>query len=191
MSGITGLYNLDGRPADDLLLRRMAAAIEHRGPDGIRYWVNGPVGLGHLMLQSTPESAHEKQPLANGDATLCLTLDGRVDNRSELRHGLESRGFSPRDDSDAELVLRAYECWGEGCPNRLLGDFAFAIWDAGKRQLFCARDHVGVSPFYYHRSASLFAFGSEIRSLLALSGSPAPERIQGRRLSGGATGSGR
>jgi asparagine synthase (glutamine-hydrolysing) len=180
MSGITGLYNLDGRPADDLLLRRMAAAIAHRGPNGIRYWVNGPVGLGHLMLQSTPESAHEKQPLANGDATIFLTMDGRVDNRSELRHGLESKGFSPRDDGDAELVLRAYECWGEDCPNRLLGDFAFAIWDAGKRQLFCARDYVGVRPFYYHRSASLFAFGSEIRSLLALD--VVPRRLNESRV---------
>ncbi len=63
MSGIIGLYNLDGRPADPLLLERMAGTIAHRGPDGIRYWLNGPAGLGHLLLQTTPESAHEKQPL--------------------------------------------------------------------------------------------------------------------------------
>lgn len=172
MSGITGLYNLDGRPADELLLQRMARAIAHRGPDAIRYWTHGPISLGHLMLQTTPESAAETQPLPNQDATLCLTLDGRVDNRSELRKILDSHGFPPRHDTDAELVLRAYECWGENCPNRLLGDFAFAIWDARKEQLFCARDYVGVKPFYYHRSAKLFAFGSEIRAVLALEAVP-------------------
>ncbi len=85
-----------------------------------------------------------------------------------------------RDDSDAELVLRAYECWGEDCPNRLLGDFAFAIWDARNQRLFCARDYVGVKPFYYHRSASFFAFGSEIRAVLALDA--VPRRLNESRL---------
>jgi asparagine synthase (glutamine-hydrolysing) len=132
------------------------------------------------MLQTTPESVNEKQPLTNSDATLCLTMDGRIDNRLELRRMLESRGFPPRYDTDAELVLRAYECWGEDCPNRFLGDFAFAVWDARKRQLFCARDFVGVRPFYYHRSASLFAFGSEIRSVLALE--TVPRRLNESRV---------
>jgi len=172
MSGITGLYNLDGRPATDPILRRMTAAVAHRGPDGIRHWLAGPVGFGHLLLQTTPESAHEKQPLTNEDSALCLVVDGRIDNRSELKCVLDSKGLQLRDDTDADLVLRAYECWGEDCPSRLLGDFAFAIWDARKKQLFCARDCVGVKPLYYHRSASLFAFASEIRALLALDAVP-------------------
>jgi asparagine synthase (glutamine-hydrolysing) len=172
MSGIIGLYNLDGRPADQPLLERMARTIAHRGPDGIRYWLDGPLGFGQLRLQTTPESAYEKQPLASPDGSLCLTLDGRIDNRPELAHLLDSNGSPPRDDTDAELVLRAYQRWGEDCPSRLLGDFAFAIWDARKQQLFCARDYVGVKPFYYYRSASLFAFASEIRALLALDAVP-------------------
>jgi asparagine synthase (glutamine-hydrolysing) len=180
MSGIIGLYNLDGRPAEPPLLERMARTIAHRGPDGIRNWLNGPVCLGHLLLQTTPESAHEKQPLTNEDSALCLTLDGRIDNRTELRSLLDSKGLPLRDDTDAELVLRAYECWGEECPIRLLGDFAFAIWDARHQRLFCARDYVGVKPFYYHRSASLFAFGSEIRALLALDA--VPRRLNESRL---------
>jgi asparagine synthase (glutamine-hydrolysing) len=180
MSGIAGFYNLDGRPADELLLRRMTAAMAHRGADGIEHWIDGPIGLGHLMLRSIPESGNERQPLTNPDATLCLTLDGRIDNRLELRRALESKGFPARDDGDAELVLQAYECWGEDCPSRLLGDFAFAIWDARKQQLFCARDHVGVRPFYYHRSPSLFTFGSEIRSLLALD--VVPRRLNESRV---------
>ncbi len=180
MSGIIGLYHLDGRPAEERILQRMAQAIAHRGPDGIRFWSDGPVGLGHLMLQTTPESARERQPLTNPEATLCLTVDGRIDNRRELRQALDSNGFPPRDDTDAELLLRAYECWGESCPNRLLGDFAFAIWDARKKQLFCARDYVGVKPFYYHRSATLFAFGSEIRAVLALE--TVPRRLNESRV---------
>jgi asparagine synthase (glutamine-hydrolysing) len=180
MSGIIGLYNLDGRPADQPLLERMARTIAHRGPDGIRYWLDGPLGFGQLRLQTTPESAYEKQPLASPDGSLCLTLDGRIDNRPELAHLLDSNGSPPRDDTDAELVLRAYQRWGEDCPSRLLGDFAFAIWDARKQQLFCARDYVGVKPFYYHRSVSLFAFASEIRALLALDA--VPRRLNESRL---------
>ncbi len=168
MSGIAGFYNLDGHPAESSLLERMTETIVHRGPDGRRHWTDGPVGFGHLNLQTTSESVNEKQPITNKDATLCLTMDGRIDNRLKLRNTLDSKGFPCRDATDAELVLRAYECWAEDCPRRFLGDFAFAIWDTRKKQLFCARDHVGVRPFYYHRSASLFAFGSEIRAVLAL-----------------------
>jgi asparagine synthase (glutamine-hydrolysing) len=168
MSGIAGFYNLDGRPAESSFLERMTETIVHRGPDGTGRWINGPVGFGNLMLQTTPELANEKQPLTNENATLCLTMDGRIDNRLELRGTLESKGFPCRDTTDAELVLRAYECWAEDCPRQFLGDFAFAIWDTRKQQLFCARDHVGVRPLYYHCSGSLFAFGSEIRAILAL-----------------------
>jgi asparagine synthase (glutamine-hydrolysing) len=99
-------------------------------------------------------------------------MDGRIDNRKELKSDFESRGLRLRGEGDAELVLRAYECWGEECPKRLLGDFALAIWDQPKKRLFCARDHVGVRPFYYHWSPSFFAFGSEIRAILALQSVP-------------------
>jgi asparagine synthase (glutamine-hydrolysing) len=88
MSGIAGIYNLDGRPVDPALLKRMTDAIAHRGPDGINHWINGPVGLGHCMLQTTPESLHETQPLTDETGQLCLTLDGRVDNRDELKAAL-------------------------------------------------------------------------------------------------------
>lgn len=168
MSGISGIYNLDGRPADAGLLERMTQAIAHRGPDGIGQRIDGPIGLAHLLLKTIPESEGERQPLVSEDGLLRLTMDGRIDNRKELRATLESKGSRPRGQTDAELVLCAYEQWGEDCPTRLLGDFAFAIWDEGKKQLFCARDYVGVRPFYYHRSGAFFAFGSEIRALLAL-----------------------
>lgn len=162
MSGIVGIYNLDGRPVDPALLKRMTDEISHRGPDGVGHWIDGPVGLGHQMLCTTPESLREKQPLLDETGNLCLTLDGRVDNRDELKSAIEAKGGRLRDDTDAELVLKSYECWGESCPNRIIGDFAFAIWDKRKRQLFCARDFLGLKPFYYVNTGRSFLFSSEL-----------------------------
>ena len=170
MSGIAGIYNLDGRPADRVLLQRMTQALAHRGPDGIGYWIDGPVEFGHLMLHTTPESLREKQPLSDKAGGFCLTLDGRVDNREELRADLEGKDCRPRTNTDAELVLRAYECWGDDCPQHILGDFAFAIWDGRKRKLFCARDPVGMRSFYYIFDDPVFAFCSELHPLLATPG---------------------
>jgi asparagine synthase (glutamine-hydrolysing) len=167
MSGIAGIYNLDNKPADPALLRRMIDRMAHRGPDGRGYWIEGPVGLGHAMLQTTPESLQEKQPLLSHErGSLCLTLDGRVDNRSDVRAALESKGLMFRTDTDAELLLRAYECWGEDCPQHILGDFAFAVWDGRNRKLFCARDILGIKPFYYSISRRRFLWASELRPLL-------------------------
>ena len=166
MSGIAGIYNLDGRPADPLLLRRMTGAMAHRGPDGAGHWVRGPVALGHRMLHTTPESLLETQPLTDESGILCLTLDGRVDNREELRAALEAKGARLRDSTDAELVLRAYEIWGEECPAKILGDFAFALWDGRKRQLYCARDIWGFRPFHYYAGERKFLFSSELRAIL-------------------------
>ena len=166
MSGIAGIRNLDGRPVERALLHKLTAALAHRGPDGIRYWSDGPVGFAHLMLHTTPESLREHQPLRHAHSGLSLTLDGRVDNREELRAALESKGCAPHADTDADLVLRAYECWGEDCPGRIIGDFAFAIWSERDRTLFCARDPVGIKPFYYIAGRTAFSFSSELRPLL-------------------------
>jgi len=165
MSGIAGIYNLDGRPVDPALLSRMTDAIAHRGPDRSGRWINGAVGLSHAMLSTTPESIHEKQPLLNESGDVCLTLDGRVDNREELRAALEAKGARLRADTDAELVLRAYETWGEDSPAKIIGDFAFAIWDGRNRQLFCARDFLGIKPLYYNTNYHTFLFASELHQL--------------------------
>ena len=167
MSGIAGIYNLDGRPVDPTLLHRMTNAIAHRGPDGIHHWIDGSVGLGHCMLQTTPESLYEKQPVKDETGQLCLTLDGRVDNRDDLKASLEAKGARLRDDTDAELVLKAYEVWGEMSPEKILGDFAYVIWDGRNRLLFCARDMFGLKPLYYYFSGSTFRFGSELPVIFA------------------------
>jgi asparagine synthase (glutamine-hydrolysing) len=120
------------------------------------------------MLRTIPESLEEIQPLTNEDGSLVLVMDGRVDNFAELRRDLLGRGAVLRNRSDAELVLRAYEVWGEACPDRIIGEYTFFIWDARQRRLFAARDAAGTRHFYYHAGRGWFAFASEIKGLLAL-----------------------
>ncbi|HKS96501.1 MAG TPA: asparagine synthase (glutamine-hydrolyzing) [Terriglobia bacterium] len=165
MSGIAGIFNLDGRPAELALLRAMTDAVSHRGPDSAGYWADGPVALGHRMLHSTPESLEESQPLLDETGDLCLVLDGRIDNREDLRAAIEQAGGRLRDRTDAELVLKAYGCWGEDCPARILGDFAFVVWDRRHRRLFCARDPLGMKPFYYYLDSHKFLWGSELHQV--------------------------
>lgn len=167
MSAIAGIYHSDGRTVHRSQMENMLATLAHRGPDGNGMWRNGSVGLGHHMLHTTPESAREKLPVQKNG--LVITADARIDNREEL---LARLGPPERNCMDGELILSAYEKWGEACAEKLLGDFAFAIWDSKKRQLFCARDHFGVKPFYYHHDGRVFAFASEIKGILALQDIP-------------------
>jgi asparagine synthase (glutamine-hydrolysing) len=165
MSGIVGIYHLDGRPVQPDELDRMVATIAHRGQDGSGVWQAGSVGLGHCMLWTTPESLHEKIPFANDRDDLVFTADARIDNRAELLSALALDGYPGRVITDGQLILKAYEKWGQDCPGKLVGDFVFAIWDGRERTLFCARDHIGAKPFYYYRSERLFIFASEIKAL--------------------------
>jgi len=165
MSGIVGIYYLDGRPVDQGLLEAMTGAIAHRGRDGSGLWIGASVGMGHRMFHTTPESLFEKQPLTNESGQISLVLDGRVDNRDELKSSLIAGGSVLRDDTDAELVLRSYETWGEGCAVKLIGDFACAIWDGRHRRLFCARDFMGIRPFYYYFDGKSFLWSSEPHAL--------------------------
>ena len=139
-----------------------------RGPDGISHWKNGFVGIGHCALRATPESLTEVQPLTNDDGTMVLVMDGRVDNGEDLRHDLLARGVVLRDPSDAELVLKAYEVWGEDSAVRIIGELAFLVWDAPRRTVYAARDPAGTRHFYYYVADRWFAFASEIRGLLAV-----------------------
>lgn len=169
MSAIVGLYQVDGQPVERGDLKRMVESLAHRGSDGTGIWTRGPVGLGHRMLLTSPESRHERLPLVNKTGEIVLTADARIDNRRELIGALGLTGYPPEEISGSELILNAYEQWGEDCPEKLLGDFAFAIWDARTQVLFCARDHFGIKPFYYYYGPGrTFVFGSEIKALLSL-----------------------
>jgi asparagine synthase (glutamine-hydrolysing) len=165
MSAIAGIVRFDGRPADAAVGERMSGALRHRGPDrgGLRR--DGPIVMGHRMLETTPESLDETQPLTSADGRLCLTLDGRVDNRRELTRALGAAGVALRHGSDAELVLQAYVAWGAECPGKILGDFAFTVWDKPRQRLFCARDPLGMKPLCYQSDAGAFRWASELQAL--------------------------
>ncbi|MCX7015866.1 MAG: lasso peptide isopeptide bond-forming cyclase [Candidatus Sumerlaeota bacterium] len=181
MSAIAGIYNLDGRPAEIDRLAAMGERAGYRGPDGAGRWQEGPIGLEHRLLWTTPQSRHERLPRLSRSGNLAIASDARIDNRDELARllGLPLPEAEPLPDS--EFILMAYEKWGEGCPERLLGDFAFAIWDRRARTLFCARDAFGVRSFYYfHLPRHVFAFASEIKMLHGLP--EAPRRLNEEKV---------
>ena len=180
MSGVVGIAYFDGRSVDNADLFRMIDTLAHRGPDGMRIWSDCSIGLGHLTLWTTPESVNERLPFSDVTGALTITADARIDNREELLSALNIRYRLAGEIGDGELILAAYERWGEHCPEHLLGDFAFAIWDARRQTLFCARDHFGVRPFYYYRSDNSFFFASEIKALLSVS--EVPQRLNEVRL---------
>jgi asparagine synthase (glutamine-hydrolysing) len=127
--------------------------------------VGGSIGLGHTLLRTAVESAHEQQPLTL-DGNVWIVADGRIDGRRELIVALE-----PDDQRrlasvpDVELILRAYLAWGDACVDRLVGDFVFAIWDSQRRRLFCARDHFGMRPFFYAQVRRSFIFSNTLDCL--------------------------
>lgn len=162
MSGIAGVLRLNGAPCERSDVLRMIGAIAHRGPDGVGVWAEGPAGLANAMLRTTPESEQERLPLLDGD--LALVADARIDNRGAL---IGELGLPPSV-PDSGVILAAYKRWGDRCPERLIGDFAFAVWDKHRRTLLLARDHIGVRPLVWFRSRSVFAFASQERAVLAL-----------------------
>lgn len=173
MSGIAGILRLDGHHVTEREVMPMVKAMRHRGPDGLDVFSEGPVGLGHAMLRTTPESLTETLPRQAGPFT--ITADARIDNRdallSLLRSDLAALGLEADVVSDSDLVLAAFARWGRGCASRLLGDFAVAVWDRRNGSLTCIRDHLGVRPLYYvHGPGSLFAFASEPKGLFAVEG---------------------
>ncbi|MGH7782077.1 MAG: asparagine synthase-related protein [Candidatus Binataceae bacterium] len=162
MSGIAGIVNLDGAPIEVATLRRMTDSLAFRGPDAQNTWVDSQAGFGHALLRTTDEAEHEVQPLTL-DGKVFIVADARVDARSDLIAGLKSKSQEAAPGvPDVELILRAYQAWGEDCVEHLLGDFAFAIWDAPRRRLFCARDHLGVKPFFYAQVGSTVVFSNTL-----------------------------
>lgn len=180
MSGLAGIHYFDQRPAAGTDLRRMIASLHHRGPDQSAIWHSGPTGLAHCMLWTTPESLHETLPLVDSDGQLAITADARLDNRTELISALNLTDRPPQAISDSQLILAAYAKWGDACPAKLIGDFAFVIWDGRRRQLICARDFFGVKPLYYYYGPGLFTFASEIKALLTLP--EVPRRLNEARV---------
>lgn len=170
MSSIFGIFNRDGTTPDPGAIEAMRKAHEYWAPDAEGVWSEGPVALGHCMLWNTPESHLEDQPTVahEGDAAMVITADTRLDNRGELAEIFSLDSAELARTSDVDLLMMAWQKWGESCPEHLLGDFVFVIWDSRSQSLFCVRDHVGIRHFYYYLTDQIFAFSSDIRVLITL-----------------------
>lgn len=165
MCGICGIYDRSGKPVLQDALARMNSAIGHRGPDGEGQYLNGNVALGHRRL-SIIDLEGGTQPMGNEDDSIQVVFNGEIYNFVELRAELQGFGHVFKTMSDTETIVHAYEQWGIDCVNRFNGMFAFALFDAKKRSVFLARDHLGIKPLYYTVVGSQVLFASEIKALL-------------------------
>ncbi len=166
MCGIVGVCDLKGDPVPVGLLQRMTDRIRHRGPDGEGHYTDGPVGFGHRRLAIIDLSPAGHQPMASADGNVIITYNGEIYNFQKLRIELEALGYHFHSRTDTEVVIHAYEEWGEKCVDYFNGMFAFAILDRKKRQLFLARDRYGVKPLYWYCQEGVFIFASEIKAIL-------------------------
>lgn len=171
MCGICGIFDLNGDPVDRVVVERMTDIIQHRGPDGSGHFIQGEIGLGHRRL-SIIDLGGGAQPIGNEDGKLQIVFNGEIYNFVELRAELESHGHQFKTKSDTEVIVHAYEQWGQDCVKRFNGMFAFALWDGRKRELFIARDHLGIKPLYHVTIGSKLVFASEIKCLLSHPGCP-------------------
>ncbi len=167
MCGIAGIFNVRGEPASGALVQAMTDLLAHRGPDGEGQYVSGPIGLGHRRLAIIDLSPDGRQPMLNETGNVVVTYNGEIYNFQELRRDLEAHGHRFRSRTDSEVIVHAYEEWGESCVERFNGMFAFGLWDGERRRLFLARDRFGIKPLYYYWDGRHFAFGSEIKAVLA------------------------
>jgi len=165
--GIAGTLALDGDGPSRELLRRMTAAIAHRGPDGDGYYLDGPAGLGHCRLAVIDLSSAGRQPMVTPDGRFALSYNGEVYNFAALRAELQSKGHAFRSRTDSEVVLHAWAEWGPAALCRLNGMFALALWDRAEQAVYLARDRYGIKPLYHARAGGTFVFGSEVKALLA------------------------
>jgi len=165
MCGIAGILRFDGVAADPGLVPRMTDAIAHRGPDGAGHWHDGPVALGHRRLAIIDLSTEASQPMVSVDGEYAIVFNGEIYNYRELAVQLADAGRPCRTTSDTEVILNLYRLHGPACLTRLRGMFAFAIWDRRRRQLFLARDRVGIKPLYVLRTGRELAFASEVKAI--------------------------
>ncbi len=165
MCGICGVMSVDGAPVEEALVSAMMHVMKHRGPDGSGIHTSGNIALGHRRL-SIIDLGGGGQPMSNEDDTIWITFNGEIYNFIELRKELEAFGHLFKTRSDTEVILHAYEQWGRKCVQRFNGMFAFALWDSQRRELFLARDHLGIKPLYYVQVGRCVLFASEIKALL-------------------------
>jgi asparagine synthase (glutamine-hydrolysing) len=165
MSGIVGVVNRDGAPADADRVRYLTEFLAFRGPDAQVVWSEGPAAFGNALLRISGPEIDERQPISL-DGRIWITAEARLDDRAGLIRRLSERGQSlAATASDAQLILAAYRVWDEQCLDYLAGDFSFALWDQNKQRLFCARDQFGVRPFFYAQHGQSLWFSNTLACL--------------------------
>jgi asparagine synthase (glutamine-hydrolysing) len=165
MCGIAGIFQLNGIPAEEKRVRNMADAMSHRGPDATGFYSEGPIALGHLRLSIIDLSVAANQPFTDDSGRFRISFNGEIYNFKEVKARLSGYPFTTN--GDTEVLLAAFIKWGPACLQHLRGMFAFAIWDSQKRELFVARDPLGVKPLYYYKDEDKIVFASEVRAILA------------------------
>jgi asparagine synthase (glutamine-hydrolysing) len=172
MCGITGVVSKEGTGAIRSAIQQMNSRIQHRGPDGEGAFLKDNISLGHRRLSIIDLSDAGNQPMFSADERYVIVFNGEIYNYKALRKELEG-SYAFRTHSDTEVILAAYAHWGAACVSKLVGMFAFTIYDQQDRKLFIVRDRLGVKPLYYFNKHSFLAFASEIRSLMCLEEVPA------------------
>lgn len=167
MCGILGMVSKTGKN-QDMAIKSMARAINHRGPDACGFYHKDRVYLGHNRLSIVDLTAEANQPMYNESRDLVLVFNGEIYNYQELRETLIKKGHTFCSKTDSEVVLHSYEEFGEDCVRKFRGMFGFAIYDEQEEKLFLARDHIGIKPLYYVNNRRLFAFCSEAKGFLKL-----------------------
>jgi asparagine synthase (glutamine-hydrolysing) len=172
VSAIAGIWRFDDKPGASADCARMLDAQEIYGPDDGRQWADGAIAMGRRLFRLLPEDAHDRQPLEGADGQFVLVADVRLDNRAELTAALGWPAGCAAELCDAAILLACLERWQEAALDRLVGDFAFVLWDSRRQRLLLARDFLGQRPLYYHRGKGFFAFASMAKGLHALADIP-------------------
>jgi len=165
MCGIAGIFNFKQDSSDPAAIRRMTDAMAHRGPDATGYYSDGSVSLGHLRLSIIDLSTAANQPFEDNSGRYHIVFNGEIYNYQYVRSLLTDYTFNTN--GDTEVIIAAYAKWGPACLDHFRGMFAFAIWDRQEKELFIARDRMGVKPLYYYKDDERLVFASELRGILA------------------------
>ena len=177
MCGIGGIINKNNKSVEELLIHQMTDIIAHRGPDSSGSFLYKNIAFGHRRLSILDLSSSGHQPMKYLD-DLVITYNGEIYNFIEIREELIQKGYIFDSNSDTEVILKAYHCWGKTCVNYFNGMWSFSILDIKQKIVFCSRDRFGVKPFYYIENNDLFSFGSEISQLLPF----LPNRILNKKV---------
>ena len=177
MCGISGVINKNNKSVEELLIHQMTNIIAHRGPDSSGSYLYKNIAFGHRRLSILDLSSSGHQPMKYLD-DLVITYNGEIYNFIEIREELIQKGYIFDSNSDTEVILKAYHCWGKTCVNYFNGMWSFSILDIKQKIVFCSRDRFGVKPFYYIENNDLFSFGSEISQLLPF----LPNRILNKKV---------